>query len=74
MLVKGRIYKYVRKGEEVEWIQRINITKKIRRSKVSGNPFVGSAIGISRQPTSNCTQFAGSPHQASKGFHRQLAT
>ena len=75
-LVRSPIYKYVGKGKESEWSQRINI-KKIRRSKVSGDPFVGSAIGclrISRQPTSQCTQFEGSPHQASRGFHRQLST
>lgn len=62
--------------EELEWIRRDNI-KRIGRSKVSGDPFVGSTIGclrISRQPTNDSGQFEGSPHQASRGFHRQLPT
>ena len=73
---KGGEGSHIQAGEELEWIRRIYI-KKGRRSKVSGDPFVGNANGclqISRQPHGGYRQIDGSPHQASKGFHRQLPT
>ena len=77
IMVVGQVYKWVKRREELEWIQRINI-KKIRGRKVSGatpsSEVQLHALGISRQPTSDCRQFEGTPHQASSDIHRQLPT
>ena len=58
----GPIYKV---GEEVEGMSGTNI-KKMRRSKVVGaTPWSEVQLDVfefSRQPTSDCRQFEGSPH------------